>query len=158
MMEANIPVTMTKELHEQIADALKLLDFAVESGFKAADGRSLAEDIVRKIEIAADRASDTEAKPDEGQTAGRKWGGSISTTDWAEFELAYYNLAMFMRPVTAQKLRDTEVTEHRLFVPNLSPAYRFSKLLWLIVIGFAGFTIATDWGLHRYGPVQDGDV
>jgi hypothetical protein len=28
----------------------------------------------------------------------------------------------------------------------------------LITIGFAGFTVAADWGSQRYGPVQDGDV
>jgi hypothetical protein len=58
----------------------------------------------------------------------------IKASEWTAFELAYYDLALFTTPVTAETLRNTEQTGYRFYQP--SEAQRFTWVIWLMAFAF----------------------
>jgi hypothetical protein len=148
------PVVVGQTVQQNIRNALVLLDHAITSGFKTADGQTLPQDVVAIIKAVAAKAGVTDTRRD-GKAEAPPSGVAIQASEWATFDQAHYRLAALMHPVTAQTLRDTE-DAGRWF--SLSPALNFNKLLWVITLGFAAFVIGSDFGLQRYGPVLDGEV
>jgi hypothetical protein len=149
-------VPVTAAVLDEVADAIKLLDHAVSSGFaNATTKETLPETVVASIKqigalvrITEWRAKDKPA--DEGGSS-----RTIKASEWADFESAYYKLARFMSPVTARTLADTENAGRGW---SDSPAQRFTRLLWLVAICYATFIVLGEWAQMRYGPVQEGDV
>jgi hypothetical protein len=149
----------------QVRDALLLVNHAIETGFKNAAGQPVAPEVISAIEITAAKLGllrgDT-APGDAGPAAG------IPTSQWVAFELAYYELAAALSPVTAETLRNTEGTSNepekiagagarpprpRLEVLfqvlfGFSPAQRFSRVLWLVALGFGVFVVVSEWWLQ----------
>jgi hypothetical protein len=114
---------ITDAIRADVQDALYLLDFAISTGLKKPDGRSLSEET-----IAAINAVGAKVVGPEAPTAGL----SIKVSELTRFDLNYAALAEFTSPVTAETLRDTESTGSRF--REASPAQKFSRLLWLIAI------------------------
>ena len=123
-----------KAHEQQVADALTMLDYAVSAGVKAADGKTLSHDIVAKIEGTASQLGLFDAKAGDGgaQT-------TLTADEWADFDLAYYDLVIALAPVTAETLRNTagkppgSRTWDELLLGD-SPALRFTRGFWYIVI------------------------
>jgi hypothetical protein len=126
-----------KAHEQQVADALTMLDYAVSAGVKAADGHTLSHDIIAKIEETASKLGlfDANSADKSGDAATR---ATLSAEDWADFDLAYYDLATSLAPVTAETLRNTAgkppgsrtTTE---FLLGDSPAAQFTRGFWCIV-------------------------
>ena len=133
--------------HERlVTDALLLLDYAVGSGAKSADGYAIADDIITTIETTADKLGLLDGKSG-GST------GAISASDWAAFDIAYYKLATALAPVTGETLRNTmgRPPRARTFSEVLlgdSPALRFTRCLWYTSLGFAAFVLGANWYLN----------
>jgi hypothetical protein len=152
---ANDPVIeVSRELANQVRDALRLLEHAVESGFKRSDGTTVAHATISAIKTTAALAgvTDTTPRDKDGEDS-----AELRTSQWIAFEVAYRDLATVMSPVTAESLRNTEAIGTWLFV-RMSPAQSFTRWLWMVAIGFAVFVILGEWGMQRYGPVQEGEV
>jgi len=131
--------------HERlVTDALLLLDYAIGSGVKTADGHPIADDVITTIESTADKLGLLDGKP--GNTA------ALSASDWAAFDLAYYKLATALAPVTAETLRNTmgppRARTFSEFVLGDSPALRFTRCLWYVSLGFAIFVLGANWYLN----------
>lgn len=163
-------------IREQVCDALLMIEYAVQSGFKNADGATVPTDIIASIEmVAADLGLlDTKSSSD----AVRALPPAVPTPEWIGFEAAYYRLSTIMAPVTAETLRNTEGTSRepealappdagpirkRLepignFILGYSPAHRFSRALWLAAIGFALFVVASQWFLETIATEGDDSV
>ena len=150
-------VTVSDRIRRQIGDALKLLDHAVESGFRTKEGQTLSPDTVATIKATAAKAGVTDTEPGPIVGIGKADDLSIKASEWVQFELAYYQLACVTAPVTAKTLRDTEGTG-RWWLFDRSPAQTFTTFLWVATVAFAGFVVGGDWGMQRYGPVEDGEV
>lgn len=160
----------------QVLDALDLAQYAVESGATTADGAPLPADVSATIQATAAKLG-AFSTMFEGPP-------SITTKEWNDFELAYYRLATFMSPVTAETLRNTEGTSrsgrftlgtggggvtwtNRLcaiirgtgqYLFGFSPAQRFARGLWLVAIFFALFVVWADWYLFTLGQEADADT
>lgn len=80
---------------DEVVEATELLDFAISSGHKTDDGRSVSPDIILKIKSMHQHMQEhgTEALP--------------PTEMRAQFESAYFELSSLMTPITAITLRDT---------------------------------------------------
>lgn len=148
-------------LHEEVADALYLLEHLVASGYTR-DEVMIDKAIVQTIKVTAAllgvRVQDGRLNP-EPETGPQ---ATISAAQWIEFELAYHRLSVFAAPITAQTLRDTrlprEGSSFLMFLFGPSPAQRFTWWLWIAALVFAGLVVGTQWGMRRFGPVFDGDV
>jgi hypothetical protein len=119
--------------HErQVADALSMLDYAISSGVKAVDGYPISRDNIATIEATASKLGLLDRKPGE---AGGWSRNSLSTAEWAEFDLANYDLATALALVTAEILRATAgkppgSRTMAEFMWGDSPALRFTRKLW----------------------------
>lgn len=141
-----MPSTMLA--HErQVADALIMLDYAVGSGVKAVDGHPIAQDIVATIEGTAAKLGLIDGKPGETPRI------ALSAADWAAFDIAYYDLATALAPVTAETLRNTagkppgsRTTGEMLW--GDSPATRFTRALWYITLLIAACVLGSNWYLN----------
>lgn len=170
----------TGRVREQVRDALTLVDFAVSSGFKTADGTQLSVDVLSTIQTTAaklglldvgkaDPKTDASAPFDSpGPFASRT---PITMPEWVQFELAYYRLAIDLAPVTAETLRNTEGTSDepdpdkerpwpRLskaidLVLGYSPAQRFTRGLWTVTIVFALAVVGSEWTLQIWALDTD---
>jgi hypothetical protein len=146
-------------VERQVRDALSLSEFAVKSGFKASDGTPIPPDIVSHIETAAAKLGflNEVGFSEIGATRGSiPTRGSISASEWVEFELAYYKLSTLMSPITAESLNDTESDlgdtstdpfswEHwRQKILGGSPANRFTRTIWIAAICFALLVVGAD--------------
>lgn len=131
-------IDVTPEIKAQIADAMLMLEFAVESGFKDPENKLVPATVVTTIK----------------ETAAAT-GTQVPVGQWVAFEMAYYELSRLMCPITAESLRNTQ--ENRGFW-NASPALNFNKLLWFITIVFATVVTVNEWWLVRYGIAGDGEV
>lgn len=127
-------------LKAQARDAGQLLDYAIQTGFKTADGRVLSDDTIATIQSAA-------AKVEQNET--------ITAADAVKFELAYYDLARLMSPVTAETLRDTEGSGQFF---GASPAQRFTWVLWFWTLAFGIFIICGEWALQYMAVAADDSV
>ena len=148
-------VPVTAAVLDEVAGAIRLLDHAVASGYaNAATKETLPESVVASIKHVGALVRITEwlAKDKPGEDSSR----TIRASEWADFESAYYKLARFMSPITVQTLQDTENAGRGTGWD--SPAQRFTKVLWLIAICYAGLIVVGEWAQMRYGPVQEGDV
>jgi len=126
----DVDILVTDAIRREVAGALYLADFAVTTGFKKADGRTLGTDILHVIKVMAGKVQLFEPQ---------NTGTRMKASDWTSFELAYYSLADFTSPVTAETLRNTEDTGKGF--RNASNAQRFTWLLWAITGLFAAFVI-----------------
>jgi hypothetical protein len=139
---------------QQVTDALLLLDYAVGSGAKTADGLPIPQDSVSHIETMAAKLGLLE----DGTAAGGRH--DVASDDWVAFELGYYDLATALSPVTAETLRNTQVrprgqrTWCDVFC-GASPAIRFTRQLWAWSIGFMAFIILSTWYLYVMAVVGD---
>lgn len=135
----------TTQAHERlVADALMMLDYAVGAGVKSADGHPIAQDIITKIEGTATKLGMLDGKP--ADTA------ALSADDWANFDLAYYDLATALAPVTAETLHNTagEAPGNRSFAGMIlgdSPALRYTRGLLFTAILLACVVILSNWYL-----------
>jgi hypothetical protein len=167
-------------VERQIREALSLSEFAVKSGFKASDGTPIPPDIISHIETASAKLGflkevDVEEKEQAVKEASSAAlsaipaRGSISASEWVEFELAYYKLSTLMSPITAQSVNDTEpdtrcLNKTALFswaywrqkIFGSSPATRFTKGIWFVAICFAVFVVCADCFLSE--KLRDGNI
>jgi len=112
------PVKELKRFQQEVRDAVELLGFAIESG------RNVSDSIVERIKK-AENFLNASNWPEDAQRS--------------EFEKTYRDLAMFMKPVTIATLRATTDPDVKGFFNRLtfrtnSPAKRYSKKFWLLVI------------------------
>ena len=141
----------TMQAHEQlVADALLLRDYAIGTGFKTADGHAVAHDIITTIESTA-----TKLESKSGDAA------ALSANDWAAFDLAYYDLATTLAPVTAETLRATAgkrpgARTYAECIWGDSPALRFTRKLWFAAFCLAIFVVGFNWYLNIIAV--DGDT
>lgn len=160
-----MPAAKENRVGNIINDALLLLDYAIESGFKSEDGRAVPDDVIAPIQAVGGKFKSASHADD---------GSGISAGDWLNFELAYYRLTGLMSPVTAETLRNTEGTSrfalwdpsrhptwktraHKIFLIlfGFSPAQRFTRGLWLVAIFFAAFVVLSEWYLLLSAQVAD---
>jgi hypothetical protein len=152
-----MPSTMLA--HErQVADALMMLDYAIGSGVKAGDGHPISHDIVATIERIASKLGLVDGKPGDAGGASRN---ALTAAEWAEFDLAYYDLATALAPVTAETLRNTlgKPPGHRTtaeFLWGDSPALRFTRKLWVAALVIAIVVVWSNWYLSIIAV--DGDT
>lgn len=171
-------VQASDRVTKQVCDALVLLNYAVESGFKSAAGRSISPEIISTIETTAARLGVLDAGSDDTASGRDGKDGGIPASKWVEFELAYYDLAAALTPVTAETLRNTEATSRepenaavagsrpqRRYLETLaqilfgySPAQRFSRALWVAALGFATFVVLSEWSLQNMAQAADANV
>src|SRR2546423_2068760 len=134
-------VTVVKELprfQQEVRDAVELMDFAVESG------RNVSDSIIERIEKAENYLNSSQWPTDDQR---------------GDFEKAYRDLAMFMKPITINTLRAT--TEYpdtsnsgwrrlfnRMTFRTTSAAKRYSKTFWVLVIVCLAVIVTTE-GLKR---------
>jgi hypothetical protein len=141
----------TMQAHEQlVADALLMRDYAIGTGFKTADGHAVAHDIITTIESTA-----TKLESKSGDAA------ALSANDWAAFDLAYYDLATTLAPVTAETLRATAgkrpgARTYAECIWGDSPALRFTRKLWFAAFCLAIFVVGFNWYLNIIAV--DGDT
>jgi hypothetical protein len=148
------------QAHERlVADALVMLDYAVSAGAKSVDGHLISHDIVIAIEGTATKLGLFEAK--QGDSVSTKLN-MLTADEWAEFDLAYYDLVVAIAPVTAETLRNTagkppgKRTFGELALGD-SPAMRFTRVLWYISITIAVAVIFSDWYLKLMLGTGDTD-
>ncbi|HEV2955260.1 MAG TPA: hypothetical protein VGX95_04005 [Xanthobacteraceae bacterium] len=131
-----------KRLAQEVRDARRLLDYAVETGWGAADGRHLDDALILAIK-------ETEDAVGSGQT--------VPVAQRVKFEHAYLQLAALLAPITARSLRDTSGDpadfDKSLLFPGMraSNATIWSRKLTLIVIAFllvifCGEVLTRLWG------------
>ncbi len=159
-------VEVTEAVLQEVENAFELLEHAVEVGYaNAVTKETLSDSAISSIKIIGARVRITERlgqskhKNDKGGSSSISDDGSkrsIRASEWAAFESAYYKLARFMTPITAQTLRDTGKAGRG--AGWQAPAQRFTNYLWLGAICYAAFIIVGEWGQMRYGPVQEGEV
>jgi len=132
---------LSARAHERkVADALLLLDFAVSAGIKSAEGHLISPNDVSTIESTAAKLESVGA-------------ADIAPADWTAFDLAYYDLAALLAPVTAETLRATAgkppgTRTFSEFVWGDSPAIQFTRKLWAAALGFAIAVILSNWYLE----------
>ena len=85
---------------------------------------------------------------------------TLSSADWAAFEMAYYDLSTSLTPVTAETLRKTQDVPYakrtwgqQIF--GYSPAIKFTRLLWVITLCFGAFVIWSAWYLAVKAELGD---
>lgn len=154
--DAPSPNEAERVYRKEAKDALELLTYAVESGFKTAEGLTVSSDIMTTIKTTAATLDKTPA----GEALRNGPG------DWIKFQMAYHQLAALLHPVTADTLRATAAAgiTIRWFSPadwfsdGLAPAQRFARGLFMATIGFAAFIVFAGWMQRRYGPILDGEI
>jgi hypothetical protein len=143
----------TARAHTQLViDAQILLDYAIEAGVKSADGQTISQDVVAKIETTACKLGLGDAKHDAATAK------APTADDWAAFDFAYYDLATFISPVTAETLRNTAGeggpwTWYKFICGN-SPALRFTRVLWAFTLVFAIFVVYSQWRLQVWAAAD----
>jgi hypothetical protein len=126
-------------VRQEVADALYLLDYAVANGVKPTDGHTLAQDHVNTIKATAEKIGLIGTAT-----------STLSAADWTAFELAYYDVATALSPVTAETLRNTQSKPYRErtwcehFCGD-SPAISFTRMLWVVTLLFGAFVIGSAW-------------
>ena len=152
-------IEIGRPLRTEVADALRLLDYAIQTGFKAADGTTVDDDIRGPILAMVARLGlgCRPPAPDDICVA-------VPRTEWLAFCTAYEQLARLLRPVTAATLEATAeniLTEssglgalvHRATrLWGRSAALRFTRWLWVWTAFFAIAVIVTQWLEVIYGP------
>jgi hypothetical protein len=153
-------------VEQQIEDALRLADFAIESGFKAPDGHAIPSATISTIQETAAKLGFFRG---EGLLEMGGAAGSIAAPEWIVFVLAFYQLTALMSPVTARTLTDTEPYESytstsptiwdelsRFFLGS-SPANKFTKGLWYVTILFSVIVVGADStvSLQAEGKISD---
>jgi hypothetical protein len=144
------------DMDAQLADAMLLVNYAVGSGVKTDDGLPIPQDAVRTIEGVAVKFG-----LKEGTAKSERH--DFAADEWVAFELAYYDLARALSPVTAETLRNTETkprSEWTFFdwICGSSAGIRFTRLLWLVTIAFAVFIIGSAWYLNVMAVYGDTDT
>jgi hypothetical protein len=153
-MSTDQVTTPTEDLAREILDALTLLHFAIETGHKTDDGRSIAVDVIQTIRDTAIRTGQLTVNGAKPDVAGPMM---IPSADIAAFEKSYYALAEFMDPVTVHTLRATQTSSGFLWFGK-SQAFRFALTLWVVSLAFAGLTVGANWGLAYFGNPEEGEV
>jgi hypothetical protein len=125
-------VVVTERIRDEVKDALELADFVVKTGARKTGGRSVPPELIKVIKVTAGNVKLFDPPKDPI---------TIKASLWARFELAYYALVEFSSPVTVETLRNTHETGRGGFF-DVSPAQKFTRLLWIITIAFALAVIA----------------
>jgi hypothetical protein len=140
----------------QINGALSLSEYVLSTGFQSAGGEAVPLDAVEVIQGVAIKLGILAT----GDGSAPRPERSISAADWNDFERAYYRLASFASPVTAETLDatravtsisdETETWWNRLI--GNSPALRFARRFSLVAIVIAvailtGECLVYYWGL-----------
>jgi hypothetical protein len=142
------------DMRQQAGDALNLLNYAIATGAKTADDLPIPQDSVHKI---GDMAAKLGLLEGGAAATGRV---DVAPDAWAAFELAYYDLARALAPVSAETLHNTQSKPFRernwleCLVGDCA-AVRFTRLLWLLTILFAAFVITSNWYLRVKAEVGD---
>lgn len=134
-------------LGREVADALGLLDYATRTGFKAASGATVGDDVRKPILalVARLRLGCRAPAPDTCI--------AVPRVEWLAFVDAYARLAVLLHPVTAATLEATTERPRRWgTLLGRSDALRFTRWLWLWTILFAVAVIFTQWLKVIYGP------
>lgn len=151
MTETQVAIGIGDRLRSEVRDAVALVDHATRTGFKAADGAVLTDDIRRPIVAMAARL-EAARDPADGapERAPLERNPKVPQDDWLAFLTAYQRLAQLLAPVSAATLRATEDRPMPLgFLLGRSPALQFTRRLWLWTFGFAAFTVCAAWAdLH----------
>ena len=151
-------VLITDRVRHEIENALRLLTYAVEVGHvNPTTKETLSDDLIETIRSIAAKAGITMAASVTGTDISTSAITHLDISDWTQFETAYYKLARFMSPITAQTLADTEGAGRGILSMH-SPVQIFTKYIWAISILYAVFIVLGEWGLTRYAPVQEGEV
>jgi hypothetical protein len=128
-----------------------MVDYAVGYGVKGADGRPVPHTVISAIEATAAKL---------GVREGEAGDGKLSADEHTTFELAYYDLASVLAPVTADTLRNTagSNTNRSLWARVWhadSPARGFSRKLFFLSVAFALFVVGANWYLNYMAEVAD---
>jgi len=140
----------------QINGALSLSEYVLSTGFRSASGEAVPLDAIEVVQGAAVKLGILAT----GDGTAPQPGRSISATNWNEFERAYYRLATFASPVTAETLdatraitsiSDESETWWNRLIGN-SPALRFTRRFSFVAIVIAiailtGECLVYYWGL-----------
>src|SRR5882724_8271190 len=129
-------VETSDRVTKQVNDALLLLNYGVQSGFKSAAGQPIPPEVISTIETTAAKLG---VLKDAAAAAGDKTGG-IPSSQWVAFELAYYELAALLSPVTAETLQNTEGTSRepeKLGIAGQRPASLRFETVVQAVFGFS---------------------
>ncbi len=113
----------TPRVRRLVGDAVALLDYAIGSGFKTPEGRSISQDTISAIETTAvklgireGRGSVVSSSPDGDAgsiSQGVAQSRTVSAEEWIAFEIAFYTLTSTMSPITVETLRDTDKTSRQ---------------------------------------------
>ncbi|RXH23419.1 hypothetical protein XH99_32470 [Bradyrhizobium nanningense] len=140
----------------QIDGALALSEYVLSTGFQSASGETVPLDAVEVIQGTAVKLGILAS----GDGTASQPGRSISAADWNDLERAYYRLAVFASPVTAETLdatraitsiSDESETWWNRLIGN-SPALRFTRRFSFVTIVIAvailtGECLVYYWGL-----------
>jgi len=140
----------------QIDGALSLAEYVLSTGFQSASGEAVPLDAVDVIQGTSVKLGILAM----GDGTAPQPGRSISAADWSAFERAYYRLAVFASPVTAETLdatraitsiSDESETWWNRLIGN-SPALRFTRRFSFVAIVIAiaivtGECLVYYWGL-----------
>jgi hypothetical protein len=184
----SLPIDIDPDSQRLVWDAMELLEFAVQSGFKTQDGRHIPDSIIEPIltmvsllgrgaHTSREGVAAHEPAPEGAVQSGAQYlltertqrklpRVTVSSVEWAAFLSAYRGLAELMHPVTARSLRETKqvaevsVSFFKWFFRgrHLPKALRVSRVLWITTLLFAAYTIGVDWGTRYLGPPLDGAV
>lgn len=149
-------VEASQGLQKAVRDALLLLEYAEQSGFRREDGTSVLAETMNAIKGVATKLKifdSSEADGDPGIRANCR----ISTSEWVAFEVAYRQVSELLQPITAKTLRDTEAVG-KWRPNNMSPAQSFARWLWVVAIVYAAVVVGGEWGMSHYGPVMEGEA
>lgn len=134
----------------EVMQAKRLLDYTVERGMVATDGRGVSDAIIQQIKEAEDLAAKN---------------GTPTAEERTRFEKAYRDLAAFAAPVTIKTLiatadrGDPEWSERRWLGGNT--AIRWSRILWLITICFMVVAVFGETVEQTFGraapPIDDAE-
>jgi hypothetical protein len=149
--------------HAQVQDAYELASYVVENGIKDESGQPLAFDNIKTIEATAAMLGIIAVNGDGPKP--------VTAAQWADFEQAYYALALATSPVTAETLRNTRYVAGagmgtatgeaeggaglRGWWAGKSPAQRFTRVLWGWTTAFALFVLASQVWIE-YFALQTG--
>jgi hypothetical protein len=146
-------------LSKEVADALRLLDYAIRAGFKAGDGTTVDDHIREPIVAMVARLGLGCRPPTSDDTC-----VAVPRTEWLAFCTAYEQLARLLRPVTAATLEATAVDDaprasalgtifhYTTWLWGQSAALRFTRWLWVWTTFFAVAVIVSQWLEVIYGP------
>jgi len=131
----------------EVADASLMLDFVVGNGISGPNDRKLDDDLITAIKRAQDVAAGSETP---------------NADERANFEIAYRELAIFLRPVTAETLKATSnAKEHAVWSRFWTPwgarpiSIIWSRKLSAWTLLFVAVALLGKWFQSVWGPLPE---